>query len=175
MSSLWTEKKFCEEVFGSDDVELGNLADKAPENPCLLANDIDVYHGKWAEEKLTIHFKEMKYHKVADVDLGVNTIPCSGLSTTSLLHNNYVNATAVCFEGTSTGASLDISVIYAPAYWKFLLIEKHVVRPVLPSNFGSKTFVCIAYKSYQMYLPFYMCVVKPYNVKIATIHKENLE
>ena len=146
VAGLWPEKLVCEEVFGSDDVELGNLADKAPENPCLLANDIDVYHGKWAEEKLTIHFKEMKYHKVADVDLGVNTIPCSGLSTTSLLQNNGVNATAVCFEVTSTGTNLDISVICAPAYWQFLLIGKDVVRPVLPSNCGAKTFVRIAYK-----------------------------
>ena len=47
MSSLWTEKKFCEEVFGSDDVELGDLSDKALENPCLLENNIDVYYGKW--------------------------------------------------------------------------------------------------------------------------------
>ena len=95
VDSLWPEKLFCEEVFGSDDVELGNLADKAPENSCLIKNDIDVYHGKWGEEQLTIHFKEMKYHKVSGVDLDVNTIPCSGLSTTSLLQKNDVNATAV--------------------------------------------------------------------------------
>ena len=49
VAGLWTEKLVCEEVFVSDDVELGNLSDKASENTCLLANDIDVYHGKWGE------------------------------------------------------------------------------------------------------------------------------
>ena len=91
----WPSKLVCEEVYGSDDIYLGNLSDKAPENPCLLANDIDVYHGKWGEEQLTIHFKEMNYHKVSGVDLDANTIPCSVLSTTLLLQNNDINATAV--------------------------------------------------------------------------------
>ena len=91
----WPAKLVCEELFGYDDVDIVNLADKAPENICLLANDIDVYNGKWGEEQLTIHFKEMKYHRVAGVDLDVNTIPCSGLSTTSLLHINDLNAAAV--------------------------------------------------------------------------------
>ena len=72
-------------VFGSDDVDLGNLDDKAPGNTCLIANDIDVYHGKWVEEQPTIHFKEIKYHKVAGVDLDVNTIPCYSFSKTSML------------------------------------------------------------------------------------------
>ena len=39
-------KLVCKEVFGSDDVELGYLADKAPENIFPIANNIDVYHGK---------------------------------------------------------------------------------------------------------------------------------
>ena len=82
VAGLWPAKLVCEEFFGYDDVELGNLSDKAPENPCLLENDIDVYHGNWGEEQLTIHFKEMKDHKVAGVDLYVNTIPCSGFSKT---------------------------------------------------------------------------------------------
>ena len=47
VTSSWTEKLVCEEVFGSDDVDLDNLDDKAPKIPCLLANNIDVYHGKW--------------------------------------------------------------------------------------------------------------------------------
>ena len=74
-----------------------------------------------------------------------------------------------------TGTNLDISVICAPAYWQFLLIGKDVVRPVLPSNCGAKTFVRIAYKSYQMVLPFDMFGVKPYNRKIAMSHKGKLE
>ena len=78
---LWPELFICEEVFGSDYEELGNLADKESEKPCLLSNDIGVYHGKWGEEKLIINFKEMKYHRVAGVDLYVKKIPCSTLST----------------------------------------------------------------------------------------------
>ena len=147
-------------MFVSDDEEIGHLADKAPGNPCLPEHDIDVYHGKWGEEKLTIHFKEMKHHKVAGVDLDVKTIPCSGLSTTSLIQKNDVNAISVCFEVTSTGTNLDISVIFAAAYWQFLLTEKHVVRPVLSSNCDAKTFFPIAYKSYQIDLPFGICGVK---------------
>ena len=162
-------------MFVADDVDIGDLSDKAPENPCLIENDIDLYRGMWGEEQLTIHFKEMKYHKVAGVGLDVNTIPCSGLSTTSLLQNNDVNETAVCFEVMSTGTNLDISVICAPAYWQFLLTEKHVVRPVLTSDFGAKIFFLIAYKLYQMDLPFYMCGVKTYTGKIATSHNYKLE
>ena len=82
VAGSWPEKLVYEEVFGSDGIDLGNLSDKAPENPCLLANYIDVYHGKWGEEQLTIYFKEIKYHKVSGVDLDVNTIPCYVLSTT---------------------------------------------------------------------------------------------
>ena len=152
-------------MFGSDDVELGNLADKAPENSCLIKNDIDLYHGKWGEEQLTINFKEIKYHKAAGVDLYVDTIPCSGLITTSLIQNNDVNETEVYFEVKSTGTNLDISVICDTAYWQFLLTEKHVVRSFLPSNCGAKTSVWISYKSYQMDLKFDICRVKPYNVK----------
>ena len=33
VAGLWPEKLVCEGVFGSDDLELGNLADKAPETP----------------------------------------------------------------------------------------------------------------------------------------------
>ena len=82
VAGSWPEKLVCEEVFDSDDVGLVSLADKVTENPCLLANDIDVYHGKCGEEQLTIYFKEIKYHKVSGVDLDVKTIPCSVLSTT---------------------------------------------------------------------------------------------
>ena len=113
----------------------------------------------------------MNYHNVAGVDLDVNTIPCSGLSTTSLLQYNDVNSTAVWFEVTITFISLDISVVCYPEYWHFLLTEKYVLRPVLPSNFCAKTFIWIAYKSYQMDLQFDMCGFKPYNGKIAISHK----
>ena len=75
----------------------------------------------------------------------------------------------------STGTKLDISVICAPAYWQFLLTEKHVMRPCLPSNCGAKTLVQIAYKSYQMYLQFYICGIKPYNGKTAMSYKDELE
>ena len=57
VAGSWPEKLICEEVLGSDYVELGSLADKAPANPCLLEKYIDLYHGKWGEEQLTIHFK----------------------------------------------------------------------------------------------------------------------
>ena len=117
----------------------------------------------------------MKHHKVAGVDLDVNTIPCSGLSTTSLLHKNDLNATAVWFEVKITGTNLDISVSCAPAYWQFLLTEKNVVRPVLPSNCGSKAFFRIAYTLYQMDLLFYICGVKTYNGKISTSHNDKME
>ena len=73
-------------------------------------------------------------------------MPCSGLSKKSLIQNNYVNATEVCFEMTSTGTTLDISVICDPASWQFMLTGKHVVISVLPSNCGAKTFVPISYK-----------------------------
>ena len=82
-------------MFGSDYVDLDNLADKSQENPCLIANDIDVYHVKLVEEELTIHFKEVKYQQVAGVDFYFNTIPCSALSKNSLIQNNDLNTTAV--------------------------------------------------------------------------------
>ena len=108
-------------MFGSDDVDLGNLAHKESENPCLIEHDVDVYHGKWWEEQHTIHVKEMKHYKVASADLDLKTIPCSVLSTTSLLQKNDLYTTSVCFEVTSTGTSLDIFVFCAPSYWQFLL------------------------------------------------------
>ena len=86
----------------------------------------------------------MNYHKVAGVDLDVNTIPCSGLSTTSLLHNNYVSATSVFFELTRTVTNLDISVICAPEHCQFMLTDRHVVVPVLPIYCDVKCFVRIS-------------------------------
>ena len=131
---------------GSNYLELGNLADKAPENSCLIENDIYVYHGKWVEEQLTVHFKEMRYYKVSGVDFDFNSIPCSVLSKTALIQNNDVNSTAVCFEVKSTITNIYISVICDTAYWQVLLTEKKLVIPVLPSNCSAKTFFQIAYK-----------------------------
>ena len=49
VARLCPEKIVCEEVFGYDDVKLGDLDDKAPVNIYLIENNIDVYHGKWGE------------------------------------------------------------------------------------------------------------------------------
>ena len=131
-------------MFVADDVDIGDLSDKAPENTYLIENDIDAYHGMWGEQQLTIQINKMRYCKVAGVYLDVNIIPCSGSSTTSLLHNNYLNSTAVCFEVTSTGTNLDISVICAPEHCQFMFTDRHVVVPVLPIYCDVKCFVRIA-------------------------------
>ena len=44
---LVTRKLVCKEVFGIYDADIGNSYDNATENPCLLANDIYLYHKKW--------------------------------------------------------------------------------------------------------------------------------
>ena len=49
MAFSWASKLVYEKVFGSDDLDLGSLAEKEPEYSCLLASDIYVYHGKWGE------------------------------------------------------------------------------------------------------------------------------
>ena len=76
---------------------------------------------------------------------------------------------------TDTGTSLDISVICAPAYWQFLLTEKHVVISILPSNCDAKKRFWVAYISYHMNLPFNVCGVKPYNGNKKISHKDKLE
>lgn len=171
----WPAKLICDVMFSCGDLELDDIVDDLPEDPGLIANDIDVYHGNWGDGQVTVHFKDMKYHNLANLDLEVNAVPCSDLNITSLLHNNDINATAAAFGVKMIGGKINVSVHTAPSYWKFLLTEDHVIEPVIPGNCTAKTFVRIAYKAYQMNLPYDMCGVSPHNGTIAKSHREKME
>lgn len=171
----WPAKIICDAVISCDGLELDGIVDDLPKDLDLLANDIDVYHGSWGDGDTIVHFKEMKYHKVANLDLEVNAVPCSDLNISSILHNNDINSTAAAFDVQKIDGVISISVHTTPSYWKFLLTKDHVIEPVIPGNCDAKTFIRIAYKAYQMKLPYNMCGVNPHNGTIAKSHREKVE
>ena len=67
--------------------------------PSLLANDVDVYHGSFGDGSLKVWKDSITYFEdVDEIDVPINTVQCSNLSSELFLCNNDLNVTAACLH-----------------------------------------------------------------------------
>ena len=111
----------------------------------LLANDVDVYVGN----------QGCAYKRLDGLDIDINIIECLNLSHLSLLHGNDINITdvAICVKKDDGNINIDLAV--GGSFWKVLLERKEMRRlgPSSGSHLEAKSFVRLAYKSFQMKIP----------------------
>jgi hypothetical protein len=161
------KKKECPSSFAT----FGEVAGPFPKD--LTANDIDVFFGEVKEGP----FKMLGFPEVHDCNGDkVNLIHVENLSHEMLLENNDVNATSFAIRCTAMipdpnddnkeivweppvhGHEVDINIRYefhtTDHFWKWWYDKRHVLQACDPQKCKSKTFVRLAYKSFQHGWPF---------------------
>ena len=98
---------------------------------------------------------------------------------TFFLANNDVNITASCFHVSYSSDEL-FTMHAAPVFWEFLFGKENehkvsTARPYVAANYGSTTFVCIAFKVFEMELPFSFGGVDCTNGTLAKSQKEKFD
>ena len=150
----------------------------------LVTNDIDVFipqeaNSNWLTgSNFTIHVKSSKKFKAPDMDIEINTVPCSNVTSESLLKNNDINATGVVLRVTASSDKSIFSINefkISTSFWNFLLSPDHILRVNHPRRYGAKSLVRLAYKSFQMKLPFDSNGLDPFTETIAKSHVDKLK
>jgi hypothetical protein len=124
----------------------------------LIKNDIDVYVGDEGESDVetTVLFHSCAYKRLDGFDIDINTINCLNLSHMSLLHGNDLNVTDVAIWVKQVDGQMSIDLVIGGSFWKVIL-QKKEERRLGPSGIGyhleAKSFVRLAYKSFQMNIP----------------------
>jgi hypothetical protein len=139
----------------------------------MKANDIDIYYGSMGKGDFKICMDGIDYLKLDGVQQEINTVKCYNIISEGFLSNNNINATAACIEvclssDDSSNESLSddesdesnnclqtvlLNFYFDPEFWEFLLSPSHELRAVSADS-GSRTLVCLAFKSYEMKIPF---------------------
>jgi hypothetical protein len=122
----------------------------------LKANDIDVYQGLPGNGECEIIIEGITKGRIEDVDLEVNIVPVKNFNAQSLLENNDINATAVAINVHEfvPGQPAKFTVGASAHFWEFILSESHVLKAVNPERAKARSLVRMAYKSFEMGLPF---------------------
>jgi hypothetical protein len=120
----------------------------------LPYNDIDVYYGSFGVGEFTRSYP--KHHPV-DVALGkdVNWIQCVGLNTSYLITHSDINACTGLLHVKVDAKSrvvMDVETILPAPLWHFLLHDR-TLRTLLVTV-PVQTCIRLAFKSFQMNLPF---------------------
>ena len=103
---------------------------------------------------------------------------CDNLSARSFLDNNDLNITACCFQ-VNVEAEQIFTIHASPCFWQ-LIFQKVADRNIKSANtinastYGATTCVRMAYKAFQMGLPFSFGTINPTG-SIATSHKKKLD
>ena len=117
----------------------------------LVYNDIDVYYGRFGEGD--INRINCSYTNIDGIDKEVNLIECSNLNTKYLQENCDINAVAVYVHVHVENKVVRSSEwTVSPEYWHFLLVDR-TLQSWRAEN-PAQTLVRLAFKSYQMKLPF---------------------
>ena len=122
--------------------------------------------------------KGSKKFKFPDIDIEINIVPCSNITTTSLMKNNDINATGVVLRVTAAKDKSTYSIDeceISPVFWEFLLSSDHVLRVNHPNRYGAKSLIRLAYKAFQMKLPFDSNGLAPFTETIAKSHVDKLK
>lgn len=166
----WAAKMLCDTLTSSGQLH-------SPVAASLVANDIDVHHGKSGDGPLELVPHKNKKHTVEGIGIEVNTVEVTGFDCKRLLANNDVNATAVAVDvfGVGGDGELDLTVHVHPAFWRFILMEQPTLEATDPDAAKARTLARLAFKAMQMKLPFNTGGIKADSETIFRSHKEKVE
>ena len=138
----------------------------------LIYNDIDVYHGKFADGM--IQRMGCSWKKLQGIEKDINFVSCVNLNIAALKDNCDINAVAV-FVHVKVNEKKVSSVKWdvAPQFWHFLFFE-HILKSYQTDS-PARTLVRLAYKSFQMGLPFDQGTLSPMDGDLFSSHKRKFE
>jgi hypothetical protein len=95
----------------------------------------------------------------------------------SLLASNDINATAVAINVYEVvpGQPVKFTVEASAHFWEFILSEGHVLKAVNPPRAKARSLVRMAYKAFEMSLPFDDCGIDPGSEVLYRSHKEKFD
>jgi len=94
----------------------------------------------------------------------------------ALLSNNDINATAVAIEVTQKPLQpLKVQFHVSPAFWEFYFSPTHTLELTKPESAKAKSLVRIAYKAFQMGLPFLTGGVDPTSELLVNSHFDKIQ
>ena len=108
------------------------------------------------------------------VESEVNFISCANLSTSCLISNFDINAVVVCVQvlvENDIVASVEWTI--TPQFWHFLLEDQTLQSWCTDS--ASRTLVRLAYKSYDMGIPFSRSSLSLTDGELFTSHRKKVE
>jgi hypothetical protein len=94
-----------------------------------------------------------------------------------LLADNDLNATAVVINvyAVEPGQPTKFTVEVSPYFWEFLLSEHHTLKAVNPQQTRARSLVRMAFKAFEMGLPFHDHGIDPGSELLFRSHKEKIE
>jgi hypothetical protein len=124
-----------------------------------------------------IIFKDITKRRIEDVDLEVNIVAVKNFNAQSLLASNDINATAVAINVCEVvpGQPVKFTVEASAHFWEFILSEGHVLKAVNPPRAKARSLVRMAYKAFEMSLPFDDCGIDPGSEGLYKSHKDKFD
>jgi len=127
--------------------------------PNLVANDIDVFYeyeepaGENTETTFEAVYSSLNEQKIHGEK--VNSMGIKGLTWEQMLTNNDIDCTGVLLTARRGPYGELIAEIHASKeFWKFMLSIDHEITPMMNQARDVKTTIRLAYKAFQMGLPF---------------------
>jgi hypothetical protein len=93
----------------------------------------------------------------------------------SLLVSNDINATAVASNVYEVSQPVKFTVEVSAYFWEFILSERHALKAVNPSRAKARSLVRMAYKAFEMGLPFDDYGIDPGSEVLYRSHKEKVK
>eukprot|EP00956_Cyclotella_meneghiniana_P020813 scaffold37180_cov23-Cyclotella_meneghiniana.AAC.3 len=148
----------------------------------LVANDIDVYHGRYTDEGATflVDFLDIQKYPVGDLFWELNTVKCQRWNAVGFLENNDINITASCLE-VDLSRDQSVRIHASPRFWKFLFSSNsersiELVDTYDCTRYSATTCVRMAYKHFEMQMfKLDMAELDPTEGTLASSQKAKLD
>ena len=137
----------------------------------LVSNDIDIYYGTFDAGK--VDRIDCTYAQIQGIDKEVNLLKCSNLNLESMMSNCDINAVAICVMVVVEKSVVTATDwIVSPEFWHFWLISRTLQS--WRTDSPARTLVRLAYKSYQMKLPFSFSSLSLLDGVLFTSHQKKI-
>ena len=138
----------------------------------LKFNDIDIYHGNFGDGELKR--TDCTQSMIKKIKTEVNLIQCENLNIPYLINNVDINAVAVCvLVQVLESKVISSQQTVAPEFQHFLL-EDNTIQSWRTDS-PARTLVRMAFKSFEMELPFSMSSLSITDGLLFTSHKRKVE